>query len=104
MAKEGDPMAASISTKTKSIGAFLKKASEHLVGGTGDYISTVMPSTTSTISGARAAMTELATIPSNVSSIVSKSNQLRNQSIFKKLSNWFMEESDNYNDIDTSGL
>lgn len=97
-------MAASISTKTKSIGAFLKKASEHLVGGTGDYISTVMPSTTSTISGARAAMTELATIPSNVSSIVSKSNQLRNQSIFKKLSNWFMEESDNYNDIDTAGL
>lgn len=96
-------MAASIGTRTRSVGSFLKKASEHLIGGTGQYISDVLPTTTSTISGARVAMNELAAIPTNASSVVAKANQLKNQSIFKKLSSWFMEEGGNFgDDLDAS--
>lgn len=89
-------MAATIGTKTRTVGAFLKKASQHIITGTGDYISSVMPTTTSTISGAGQAMRELARIPNSIGSITAKASELKNQSTFKKLENWFMNSENEF--------
>lgn len=97
-------MSAEISTKTKSIGSFLRAASKNIIAGTGEYISSAMPTTSSTISGAREALRELSAVPTTVSSIASKANELRRQSIFKKLSSWFVDEENEYDESYGAGL
>lgn len=94
-------MSASISMKRKSVGMeFLRKAASHITGATGDYISEVMPVTTSTLSEAKSTMSSVSTVFANTSqSILPKVRQLKTQMGFKAISNWFMEREEDFSNF-----
>lgn len=97
-------MSASISTKQKNIAmSFIKKTAGHITGATGQYISEVMPISSSTISGAKDGLNELqSTFATTSSSILPKIRQLKIQNGFKSISNWFMEKEDSYDDYENA--
>jgi hypothetical protein len=96
--KRGDIMNATISTKSKNISLdFIKTTAGYISGATGEYISEAMPVSKSTISGAKQGLQELnTTLSSTSSSILPKISQIKNQGVFKSISNWFMQKEESY--------
>lgn len=94
-------MSASISTKRKSIGGeFLKKAASHISGASLDYISEVMPVTSSTLSEAKHTVSSVSSSFINTSqSIFPKVRQLKMQLGFKNIANWFMERENAFDGL-----
>jgi hypothetical protein len=91
-------MNATISTKSKNISLdFIKTTAGYISGATGEYISEAMPVSKSTISGAKQGLQELnTTLSSTSSSILPKISQIKNQGVFKSISNWFMQKEESY--------
>lgn len=91
-------MSASISMKQKSVGMdFLKQTAGILTGATGAYISDVMPVTTSTLSEAKSTISAVSSAFINTSqSILPKMRQLKTQTSFRSITNWFMEKEDDF--------
>lgn len=88
-------MSASISTKRKSIGMdFLKKTAGYITGATGSYISDTMPVTTSTLSEAKNTISEISAYTNT--SIIPKLRQLKTQTSFKGIVNWFTDKEESY--------
>lgn len=88
-------MSASISTKRKSIGMdFLKKTAGYITGATGSYISDTMTVTTSTLSEAKNTISEISAYTNT--SIIPKLRQLKTQTSFKGIVNWFTDKEESY--------
>lgn len=97
-------MDASINTKSKNISLeFMKKTAGYITGAAGSYISEAMPSTSSTISGAKNSLQELQSSFSSITNTITPSiNKLKTQGGgFKKITNWFLQKEDGFDD---SGL
>lgn len=110
-------MSASIGMKQKHVGMeFLKRTAGIITSTTGDYISDVMPSTTSTLSEAKkTALTISSTFSSVNRSIIPKVKQLKRQINVRNILNWYIEKEDEYDtnsvneneipfDVDTSDM
>lgn len=91
-------MSASISMKQKNVGMdFLKQTAGILTGATGAYISEVMPVTTSTLSEAKSTVSAVSSAFINTTqSILPKMRQLKTQTSFRSITNWFMEKEDDF--------
>lgn len=96
-------MSASISTKKKNVGMdFLKQAAGHLSGAAAEYISDVMPTSTSTLKEAKSTVSSVSTAFINTSqSVLPKMRQLRTQIGFKSITSWFMDKESEYGDYDS---
>lgn len=96
-------MSASISTKKKNVGMdFLKQAAGHLSGAAVEYISDVMPNTSSTLKEAKSTVSSVSTAFINTSqSVLPKMRQLKTQVGFKSISNWFMSKEEEYGSDDS---
>lgn len=94
-------MSASISTKKGSIATqYIKRTAGIISGATGEYFKEAMPVTTSTISEARVATSELTQKLSNTTqSILPKIRQLKMQTSFKSINSWFLQKSDEFGDV-----
>lgn len=96
-------MSASISTKKKNVGMdFLKQAAGHLSGAAAEYISDVMPTSTSTLKEAKSTVSSVSTAFINTSqSVLPKMRQLRTQIGFKSITSWFMDKESEYGEYDS---
>lgn len=96
-------MSASISTKRKSIGMdFLKKTAGYITGATGSYISDTMTVTTSTLSEAKNTISEISAYTNT--SIMPKLRQLKTQTSFKGIVNWFTDKEESYSNAFESDI
>jgi len=96
-------MSSSIAVKNKKLNLdFLKKTGGYIVGATGDYISEVMPTTSSTLSEAKSTISQVtsgfASMSQNASNRI---KQFKSQANFKNIYRWYMEKEDEFDD---SGL
>lgn len=110
-------MSASINTKESNVGMeFLKRTAGIITSASGDYITEVMPTTSSTISEAKKAISTVSSTFNNTArSIIPTVKQLKMQIGVRNILSWYMNKEDEYDtnavneneipfDIDTSDM
>lgn len=91
-------MSATISKKKGSIaGAYIKRTAGLITGAAGSYFSEAMPTTDAVLTGATSTISGAAkSLTSGVKGVLPKFREIKAQSIFKNINEWFLTAADDF--------